>query len=112
VQLRPKSLFTLAFLLVGTMVLALAVSGCRTAEVADNVGGNLFSKGGIAVRTQPSGAMVYINERFVGRAPLMESVRSGVYRLVVKKRGYETQDLWVEVAKGRTEEVVVRLERQ
>jgi uncharacterized membrane protein len=73
--------------------------------------GNLFSKGGIAVRTNPSGASVEINEEYVGRAPLMDSREAGIYRVVVKKRGYETQEHWVDVPKGKTVELNLKLER-
>lgn len=96
--------------LVGLFVLALA--GCRTGQVSEGISDNFFSKGGIAVRTQPSGAIVSINEKRLGRAPLTKALQPGLYRVVVEKRGYETQDLWVEVPKGKTADVLVQLERQ
>ncbi len=107
VPLGAGLVFTLALV----WALASALMGCRTGEVAGEIGDSFFSKGGIAVRTQPSGAMVYINEKRVGRAPLVEPLRPGLHRLVVKKRDFETQELWVEVPKGKTAEVLVRLER-
>jgi len=87
-------------------------SACRTSQVAGDIGDSLFSKGGLRVRTEPSGATVYINENRVGRSPRFESLQSGIYRVRVERRGYETQEQWVEVPKGKTGEVLIRLERR
>lgn len=99
-------------LLAAALVCVLALPGCRSSEVAGEVGDNIFSKGGLAVRTEPSGAVVYINENQVGRSPLVESLKPGVYRVRVKKRGYASQELWAEVPKGKTGEVLIRLEQR
>lgn len=87
------------------------LSGCTTPKMVDSVGGTLFTRGGISVRTEPSGAFVYVNEEFVGRAPVTQSFPPGVYRVVLRRRGYEPHEVWVEVPKGKTAEVNVRLER-
>lgn len=102
---------------VGLLLLAAGVacawicSACQTSQVTGDLGDSLFSKGGLRVRTEPSGATVYINENRVGRAPRYESLQSGIYRVRVEKRGYEPQEQWIEVPKGKTAEVLIRLER-
>jgi hypothetical protein len=98
--------------LVAALACTLALSACRSSQMAGEIGDSFFSKGGLAVRTEPSGAMVYINENRIGRSPLVESLQPGMYRVQAKKRGYEPKELWAEVPKGKTQEVLIRLEQQ
>lgn len=84
------------------------VAGCKTTQKLGNLGGDLFQKGGVRIRTEPSGAKITINEQPVGRAPVMEPLKAGTYRVVAKKRGYEPQEQWVDVPKGKTVEVVIK----
>ena len=111
-KLIPQGLGGVGPVLVAVVACALALPGCRTSQVAGKVGDRLFSRGGLAVRTEPSGAMVYINENRVGRTPLTESLQAGMCRVLVKKRGFESQELWLEVPKGKTREVSIRLEQR
>ena len=86
-------------------------TGCATTEKMDDFGSAVFRHGGIAVRSQPSGARIYINEKEVGRSPLHHPARPGIYRVVAKKRGFETTEQWVDVPKRKTVEVRIQLER-
>ena len=108
-RIRIWYLQVLGFLLLGFLGVTLA--GCKTMEGIDDVGRSLFRKGGVSVRTQPSGASIYINEKFIGRSPLSEPLKPGIYRLVVEKKGFETQEEWVEVPKGTTAKIQIHMEK-
>jgi hypothetical protein len=87
--------------LAGMVMMALAVTGCKTMESVGGIGDGIFTKGGIAVETRPSGADIYINEKYVGRSPVKEPLEPGLYRVEARKRRIGTVSEWVEVPKGK-----------
>ena len=65
--------------------------------------------GRLLVETVPSGARVFIEGEFRGRAPLALDLRPGRYEVEVELEGFEDYEAEVRIQPGRTERLSVRL---
>jgi hypothetical protein len=67
-------------------------------------------EGALTVHSEPEGAAVYVDGRFVGQTPVtLDAVTAGDHRVVVAKDGYLENRRLVRVARGQIEAVRVRL---
>jgi len=71
----------------------------------------LPTTGVLIVRSEPQGADVLIDGRWVGGSPLEKSFKVGEHKLGVSIRGYKSQERMVSVLPGETTELVFELER-
>lgn len=69
--------------------------------------------GELQLSIAPDGALVTIDSSETRRAPLLEPVRlaAGTHRLEVRLEGYRTQHRELQVVGGRSERIVIQLER-
>jgi hypothetical protein len=69
--------------------------------------------GELQLSIAPDGALVTIDSSETRRAPLLEPVRlaAGTHRLEVRLEGYRTQHRELQVIGGRSERIVIQLER-
>jgi hypothetical protein len=68
--------------------------------------------GTLIVNSSSSGAEVSIDGTYRGQTPLtIEDLPTGIYRLTVRKDGFETVTRTIEVVEGKTTEVFVTLKR-
>ena len=65
------------------------------------------TRGGLQVRTDPSGAQVYMGNRILGLTPYQRPSFTGRFELVIHKPGYDSVRQQIEVSEGRTTEVIV-----
>jgi hypothetical protein len=70
----------------------------------------------IVLQIQPDDASIYLDDRFIGKAADLESdgglaVAPGRHTVVVSRPGYRERRIDVNVSRGETENVEVRLER-
>lgn len=56
---------------------------------------------GLAIESDPDGASVYLNNRYVGETPLLlEDLGAGRYQLRLERDGYYPHDAWIDYAGG------------
>lgn len=68
--------------------------------------------GQLRVSSSPSGAEVYLNDRYAGKTPLfMEEVRAGEYIMRVEQSGYQTWSRTIRINANRTTTMHANLER-
>lgn len=68
------------------------------------------SDGGLSVQTDPAGAAVYLDGRFVGATPLtMSTVTAGDHRVRLVKEGYLEHSRVVRITAGKAEALELRL---
>jgi tetratricopeptide (TPR) repeat protein len=91
-----------------------AVTGKKKKEVDDILASLSGVIGQLQVLTEPQGAFLYIGNDHVGETPLAGPLRLdvGTYGLTVKKEGFESKTVEVEVPGGETVEVTVKLVEQ
>ena len=65
--------------------------------------------GTLDVRSDPTGAQVYLDGDYLGRTPLVASVRAGRHRVEVRKAGYAPYRANVRVAPGERVQIYARL---
>ena len=65
------------------------------------------TRGGLQVRTDPSGAQVYMGSRILGVTPYQRPSFTGRFELIIHKPGYDSVRQQIEVSEGRTTEVIV-----
>ena len=112
--LESRSLHLGRLLLLGSVLLAVGCTG-TSRQVTDNLGdlgGQLFNHGSVHVTTRPSGAFISINEKKYGRSPLAEALPEGSHLVKARKKGYETQEVWVDVTRGQRAQVQIELKER
>ncbi len=67
-------------------------------------------KVGLAIRTSPHGADVFIDGRMIGTSPLRRELATGRYHIVVEKDGYRPAELFVSHVRDQYQEVRLELE--
>jgi len=65
--------------------------------------------GTLEVHSEPSHALVYVDNAYVGQTPLVASVEAGRHRIVVKKPGYQPYEVSVRLNPGERVQVYARL---
>ena len=92
--------------LAAVCVLALIVAGSASATSGLRAGND----GALSVETDPAGAAVYVDGRFVGQSPLtLPALAAGDHRLRVVKDGFLENSRLVRVTSGKAEAVRLRL---
>ncbi|MBE7559413.1 PEGA domain-containing protein [bacterium] len=86
------------------------VSACDSGRQVSRGLSNLTNYGSLEVRSQPSGARVYVDNKYVGATPERVSLNRGKHLVLVKKSGYRTAEVWTDVAAGQNSVVDVNLE--
>jgi hypothetical protein len=69
------------------------------------------TRGVLQVRTEPSGAEITMGDRVLGLTPYQRPSFTGRYELDIHKPGYDSIRQQIEVAEGRTTEVIVGMAR-
>ena len=95
------------------IVMTLMLAACETPQAVKQFGSEsgLFKRGGVELRSQPSGAMVYINQKQYGRTPQRVALQPGLHLVILKKRGYADSELWLDIPKGKTITETVQMEK-
>lgn len=65
------------------------------------------TRGVLQVRTDPPGAQLWMSDRVLGYTPYQRASFTGRFELVIHKPGYDSIRQQIEVAEGRTTEVIV-----
>lgn len=65
--------------------------------------------GTLRINSKPTGARVMIGEKVLGRTPLNQSIKSGIYDIVLEKDGYAKENLAVNVVAEKTSTKNVKL---
>ena len=69
------------------------------------------TKGTLFVTSKPEKTSVWINGRKTGKTPLKEDLKTGQYKILLKRRGYEKNEKDVRVLPGETTKVAYTLKR-
>ena len=69
------------------------------------------STGTLSVTSKPENTSVWINGRKAGKTPLKEKLKTGLYKIALKRRGYDSPEEDVRVLPGETTKVVYTLKR-
>lgn len=65
------------------------------------------TRGVLQVRTDPPGAQLWMRERVLGYTPYQRASYTGRFELIIHKPGYDSIRQQIEVAEGRTTEVII-----
>ena len=65
--------------------------------------------GTLKINSKPAGAKVLIEDKMLGRTPLDQDIKSGVYEVVLEKNGYAVERFAVNIIAEKTLEKNVRL---
>jgi len=72
----------------------------------------VFKEGALEVRTEPSGAKVYVDGKEVGQTPVdLSNMRVGGHMVRIIKEGYEPHEEQVKVGEGEKKKVSVSLKK-
>lgn len=70
------------------------------------------NEGELTVESTPSGASVYVNNKFIGQSPVVQKMSSGTYDLKVILDGYQTFARRIAIEKRNTATVEAKLARE
>lgn len=66
----------------------------------------------VAMNSEPAGAKVYIDEKYVGKTPLVSGVTQGAHSVVLKKAGYDDWSKEIDAGLEEFSEITATLEAQ
>lgn len=96
-----------------SLALAAAIILESNSGVVDAGGGQVPDRGLLSIRTQPSGAAVYLDGQFAGQTPMRSGrLAAGAHRVRLVRDGYLENSRVVRVNSGRSTELDVTLTRQ
>jgi len=72
--------------------------------------GSPEKKGILKVKSEPSGAEVYLNDKYVGNTPLSIILDPGTYTVKVSKKGYKPFERKVQIIAGQITPVFAKLQ--
>jgi hypothetical protein len=91
-------------------LLALVTAASLGGHPASAISGPGATEGALSVQTDPAGAAVYVDGRFVGETPLtLPALAAGDHRVRVVKDGYLENSRIVRVSTGKSEALQLRL---
>ncbi len=93
-------------------LIALAGLGCDSSRNISRGISNLTNNGGLEVRSEPSRARIYVDNRYVGYTPMRLSLDRGSHLVELRKPGYKEAEVWRTVETGRSATLEVTLEAQ
>lgn len=94
---RPRMVIALAVLTVGLVVASDTTRGAAT-------------DGALSIHSEPAGAAVYVNGRFIGQTPLtVPALAAGDHRVRIVKDGYLENSRIIRVTAGRAKTLQLRL---